>query len=170
MHLLPLPLHRPAALITAALLLSLASSCAADAPAPTASWSQVDAAVRRSIEAGEIPGAVVLIGHDGKVVYRKAFGDRSLRPRQKMTTDTIFDLASLTKVVATTPSIMQLLEQGRIRLNDPVAKYLPGFAQNGKDEITIRQLLTHFSGLPPDIPQKPAWSGYGTGVAKAFAT
>jgi uncharacterized protein YbbC (DUF1343 family)/CubicO group peptidase (beta-lactamase class C family) len=151
------------------LFLSWLPVFAADPPAPAANWSRVEAAVQRSIEAGEIPGAVVLIGHDGKVVFRKAFGNRSLRPRQKMTTDTVFDLASLTKVVATTPAIMQLLEQGRFRLNDPVAKYLPGFAQNGKDEITIRQLLTHFSGLPPDIPQKPAWSGYETGVAKAFA-
>ncbi|MGN6591886.1 MAG: serine hydrolase [Terriglobales bacterium] len=161
--------HRLLATLLAALFLSSFPAWAADPPAPAADWSRVDAAVRRSIEAGEIPGAVVLIGHDGKVVYRKAFGNRSLRPRQKMTTDTVFDLASLTKVVATTPSIMQLLEQGRFRLNDPVAKYLPGFAQNGKEEITIRQLLTHFSGLPPDIPQKPAWSGYQTGVAKALA-
>ena len=168
MHLLPSTLRRCAAL-GAVVFLSVAAGFAADPPAPAANWSRIDAAVRRSIEAGEIPGAVVLIGHDGKVVYRKAFGNRSLRPRQGMTTDTVFDLASLTKVVATTPSIMQLLEQGRFRLNDPVAKYLPGFAQNGKDEITIRQLLTHFSGLPPDIPQKPAWSGYETGVAKAFA-
>ena len=117
-----------------------------------------------------MPGAVVLIGHDGKVVYRKAFGSRALLPRrQKMTTDTIFDLASLTKVVATAPAVVQLLEQGRFRLNDPVAKYLPEFAQNGKDQITIRQLLTHYSGLPPDIPQRPGWSGYSTGVQKAFA-
>lgn len=117
-----------------------------------------------------MPGAVVIIGHDGRIVYRKAFGDRALLPRrEKMSLDTIFDCASLTKVVATAPSVVQLLEQGRFRLNDPVAKYLPGFAQNGKEEITIRDLLTHFSGLPPDIPQHPAWSGYMTGVEKAFA-
>ncbi len=138
-------------------------------PAPAQDWSRLGAIVRRSIAAGEIPGAVVLIGHRGHVVYRKAFGFRSLRPRQKMTTDTIFDLASLTKVVATTPSVVQLLEQGRFRLNDPVAKYLPAFGKNGKDQITIRQLLTHFSGLPPDIPQHPRWSGYETGIQKAFA-
>lgn len=162
-----LPRRPPAVLVL--LLLALLPVWAADPPAPAVTWSRLDAAVRRSIAAGEVPGAVVLIGHDGKVVYRKAFGERSLRPPQRMTTDTVFDLASLTKVVATTPSIMQLLEQGRFRLNDPVAKYLPGFAENGKEQITIRQLLTHFSGLPPDIPQKPAWNGYATGVAKAFA-
>jgi uncharacterized protein YbbC (DUF1343 family)/CubicO group peptidase (beta-lactamase class C family) len=133
-------------------------------------WSGIGAIVRRSVAAGETPGAVVLIGHDGHIVYRKAFGDRSLEPyRQKMTVDTIFDLASLSKVVATAPAIMQLLDHGYFRLNDPVAKYLPRFAQHGKDGITIRDLLTHFSGLPPDIPQVPRWSGYATGVAKAFA-
>lgn len=137
---------------------------------PSLNWSRLDAIVQRSIERGEIPGAVVLIGHNGKVVYRKAFGERALAPRrEKMTTDTIFDCASLTKVVATAPAVVQLLEQGRIRLNDPVAKYLPGFARNGKQEITIRELLTHYSGLPPDIPQRPAWSGYREGVERAFA-
>jgi uncharacterized protein YbbC (DUF1343 family)/CubicO group peptidase (beta-lactamase class C family) len=138
--------------------------------APHLHWSGIGPIVRRSIAAGEMPGAVVLIGHNGRIVYRKAFGERSLQPyRQKMTVDTIFDIASLTKVVATAPSVMQLLDQGRFRLNDPVAKYLPRFAQNGKDDITIRDLLTHFSGLPPDIPQIPRWSGYATGVAKAYA-
>ncbi|MGH9520609.1 MAG: serine hydrolase domain-containing protein, partial [Terriglobales bacterium] len=148
-----------------------AAAWAARSPDPDPlNWSRIDAIVRRSIAAGEMPGAVVLIGHNGRVVYRKAFGDRALLPRrEKMTLDTIFDCASLTKVIATAPSVVQLLDQGRFRLNDPVAKYLPGFAQNGKEEITIRQLLTHFSGLPPDIPQHPSWSGYMTGVDKAFA-
>lgn len=132
-------------------------------------WEEIDGIVKRSIAAGEIPGAVVLIGHDGHVVYRKAFGDRSFRPRQKMTTGTIFDIASLTKVVATAPAVMQLLEQGRFRLNDAVAKYMPAFGQNGKNQITIRQLLTHFSGLPPDLPLRPRWSGYNAGIRKAFA-
>ena len=63
-----------------------------------------------------------------------------------MTIDTVFDLASLTKCIATAPSVMQLIEDGRIRLNDPVAAYLPDFAQNGKQDITVRDLLTHYSG------------------------
>ena len=75
-----------------------------------------------------------------------------------MTVDTIFDLASLTKVVATTPSMMRLFEQGKIRLADPVTKYLPEF-QGGKSDITVRDLLTHFSGLKPDLDLEPAWSG-----------
>lgn len=107
-----------------------------------------------------IPGGVVLIGHNGKVVYRKAFGSRSLEPTQeKMTVDTIFDLASLTKVVATTSAVMQLVQQGRVRLNERVAHYLPDFAQNGKGEITVRELMTHYSGLPPDIDLKTPWQG-----------
>ena len=71
--------------------------------------------------------------------------------REAMTLDTVFDCASLTKVVATTTAIMQLWEQGKFRMNDPVAKYLPEFEQNGKQDITIRQLLVHYSGLAPDL-------------------
>ena len=112
---------------------------------------------------GTIPGGVVLIGHDGTVVYRKAFGWRSLEPtREKMTVDTVFDLASLTKCIATTTSMMKLLQEGRVRLNDPVATYLPEFAQNGKADITVRELMTHYSGLPPDLDLKSPWEGSAT--------
>jgi len=85
-----------------------------------------------------------------------------------MTTDTIFDAASLTKVVATSASLMKLFEQGKVRLNDRVTEYLPGF-QGGKSDITVRQLLTHFSGMRPDLDLEPEWSGYETGIAKALA-
>src|SRR5690349_24800751 len=105
-----------------------------------------------------MPGAVLLVWHNGQVMYHKAFGNRSLEPRwEMMTLDTIFDLASLTKVVATTTAIMQLVERGQVRLNDPVAKYIPEFAQNGKEDITVRNLLTHYSGLAPDIDLTPAF-------------
>jgi CubicO group peptidase (beta-lactamase class C family) len=116
-----------------------------------------------------MPGGVVIIGHNGAVVYRKAFGSRSLEPaHEAMTADTIFDLASLTNVIATTTAVMQLLDEGRIRLNDPVAAYLPGFAQNGKGQITVRELLTHFSGLPPDLDLKAAWQGRDTAYNMAM--
>jgi uncharacterized protein YbbC (DUF1343 family)/CubicO group peptidase (beta-lactamase class C family) len=93
-----------------------------------------------------------------------------LEPRREaMTLDTVFDLASLTKVIATTTSVMQLVEQGKVRLNDPVAKYLPEFAQNGKDDITVRQLLIHFSGLEPDLDLKAVWEGKQTAYGMAFA-
>src|SRR5207237_8027157 len=74
-----------------------------------------------------------------------------------MTLDTVFDLASLTKVIATTTSVMQLVEQGKVRMNDPVAKYLPDFAQNGKADITVRQLMTHYSVLAPDLDLGTPW-------------
>ena len=102
-----------------------------------------------------------MIGHNGRIVYRRAFGDRTNIPRPSpMRLDTLFDLASLTKVIATTPAVMQLFEEGKIRLNDPVAKYWPEFGQNGKEGITVRELLTHYSGLPPDLPLANSWSGY----------
>jgi CubicO group peptidase (beta-lactamase class C family) len=130
----------------------------------------VDAIVQEAIRDGQVPGAVVLVGHDGQVMYRKAFGERSLEPRREaMTVDTIFDLASLTKVVATTTAVMQLVEKGQIRVNEPVAKYIPEFAENGKEEITIRELLTHFSGLPKDLDLSQPWEGHETALRMAYA-
>jgi uncharacterized protein YbbC (DUF1343 family)/CubicO group peptidase (beta-lactamase class C family) len=120
----------------------------------------VDAIVDKAVAEGNIPGAVLLVGHNGKVVHRKAFGSRSLEPvREPMTIDTIFDLASLTKCLATATSVMKLVEDGRVRLSDSLATYLPEFAQNGKKDITIRDLMTHYSGLPPDLDLKSQWSG-----------
>jgi uncharacterized protein YbbC (DUF1343 family) len=123
-------------------------------------FANVDEIMNTAVSRGEIPGGVVLVGHDGQVVYRKAFGWRSLEPgKETMTVDTIFDLASLTKCIATATSVMKLVEEGKLRLNDPVAAYLPEFATNGKNSITIRQLLTHFSGLREDLDLKTAWNG-----------
>ncbi|MGA9979384.1 MAG: serine hydrolase [Candidatus Sulfotelmatobacter sp.] len=130
----------------------------------------VDAIIQQAIADGNIPGAVLIVGHNGKVVYRKAYGSRALEPkREPMTLDTVFDLASLTKVIATTTAVMQLVEEGKVRLNDPVAKYLPDFAQNGKDDVTVRQLLTHYSGLAPDIDLNPPWEGKDTAYRISFA-
>lgn len=121
--------------------------------------------VESEIQAGRIPGAVVLIGSEGSVLYHRAFGHRALRPRGvPMTEDTIFDLASLTKVIATTTAVMQLVEQGKLRLEDPVIKYWPGFRANGKASITVRELLTHYSGLRADLNLKTRWSNYRTAL------
>ncbi len=137
--------------------------------APPDRLGVLDSIVQEAIRDGQIPGAVVLVCHDGQVIYRKAFGHRSLEPRREpMTLDTIFDLASLTKVVATTTAVMQLDARGKVRLNDPVAKYIPEFAQNGKDEITVRELLTHFSGLPDDLDLKQPWDGRDTALRMAY--
>jgi uncharacterized protein YbbC (DUF1343 family) len=137
-------------------------SASAQAPQPDndSGFKTVDAIIDKAVAEGNIPGAVLLIGHNGKVVHRKAFGSRSLEPvRESMTLDTVFDLASLTKCLATATSVMKLVEDGRIRLGDSVATYLPDFAQNGKKDITIRDLMTHYSGMPPDLDLKSQWSG-----------
>ena len=128
----------------------------------------LDDAVEQAIRENRIPGAVLLVGHDGKVVFRKAYGKRALVPGEEpMTADTIFDCASLTKVVATTSALMELFEEGKFRLNDRVTEYLPPF-QGGKSDITIRNLMTHFSGLRPDLDLDPPWSGYETGIHRAL--
>src|SRR3954462_5905519 len=109
----------------------LAPGRAASSAAPVR-LSSVDSIIQQAIADHNIPGAVLVVGHGGKVIYRKAYGERSLEPkREPMTLDTVFDLASLTKVVATTTAVMQLMETGKVRMNDPLAKYLPEFAQNG---------------------------------------
>lgn len=144
-------------------------SAAASAPKTDVHLGQVDSIINQAIADGNIPGAVLIVGHDGKVAYRKAYGNRALEPkREPMTLDTIFDVASLTKVIATTTAVMQLVEQGKIRLNDPLAKYLPEFAQNGKEDITIRQLLTHYSGLAPDLDLTTPWESKNTAYQLAF--
>jgi len=113
--------------------------------------SLIDFVVQQGLERDSMPGAVVLVGYQGKVVFLKAYGDRQVKPEEvAMTTDTVFDLASLTKPIATATSIMQLIEQGKVQLSDPVAKYIPEFAANGKQDITVYQLLTHQGGLIPD--------------------
>jgi uncharacterized protein YbbC (DUF1343 family)/CubicO group peptidase (beta-lactamase class C family) len=131
----------------------------------------VDPIIQQAIRDGQIPGAVALVWHNGQVVYEKALGERALEPRrERMTLDTVFDIASLTKVVATTTAVMQLIVQGKVRLDDPVAKYIPEFAQNGKQDITVRDLMTHYSGLPPDLDLTQPWQGKATGYAMAFAS
>lgn len=129
----------------------------------------LDPIIQDAIHNELTPGAVVLVWHDGRVVYRKAFGNRALEPRREpMTTDTIFDLASLTKVIATTTAVMQLVTQGKVRLNDPVSKYIPEFAQNGKEDITVRELLVHHSGLTEDLDLTQPWEGRENGFRMAY--
>ncbi len=113
--------------------------------------AQIDNAVLKAIEAQQTPGAVVLVARKGRVVYRKAFGDRAIQPaREAMTPDTVFDLASLTKIVATATSILILVERGQMSLADPVVLYIPEFGRFGKERVTVEQLLTHRAGFVPD--------------------
>lgn len=118
------------------------------------------------MRAGQIPGAVIVVGHEGKVVYRRSFGYRILRPEKRaMEPLTVFDIASMTKVIATTTALLQLRDEGRLNLDDPVVKYWPEFRNHGKERVTVRQVLTHFSGLRPGIPLK-GWSGYKAAMDK----
>jgi uncharacterized protein YbbC (DUF1343 family)/CubicO group peptidase (beta-lactamase class C family) len=133
-----------------------------------ARFDEIPPLVEQAIADKKLPGAVVLIGRGDRVLWQKAIGHRAVDPAvEPMTVDTIFDMASLTKVVATTTSVMKLVEDGRIRLNDRVSDYVPGFEQHGKTNITIRHLMTHTSGLRPDLDLDDDWSGYETAIARA---
>ncbi len=126
--------------------------------------------VEKAIRENKTPGAVLLIGNQGEVVYRRSFGYRSLVPEKiRMTEETIFDLASLTKAIATTTAVMQLVEQKKLNIEALVTRYWPAFKKNGKGAITVRQLLTHYSGLRPDLNLQPKWSGYKKAMAKIVA-
>jgi uncharacterized protein YbbC (DUF1343 family)/CubicO group peptidase (beta-lactamase class C family) len=160
--------------IASATVVSVASQrttsggAAASAGFDLARLARLDAVINDAITDRNLPGAVVVVGRGDTVVLKKAFGSRAIVPeREPMTVDTIFDLASLTKVVATTTAVMRLVEDGRIRLTDPVAAFIPEFAKYGKARITIRDLLTHMSGLRPDLDTGDAWVGADTAIARA---
>lgn len=129
--------------------------------------SEIDAAISIAIADGRCPGGVYWLEHRGGA-YHKAYGQRAIEPqREAMTEDTIFDAASLTKVVATTPSVMILVESGAIDLDAPLSKYIPEFTGAGKEAITIRQLMTHTSGLRSGLPLSSGWSGISGAMATA---
>jgi uncharacterized protein YbbC (DUF1343 family) len=158
----------------AAMLLLAANATAAPAGPPAAPpekvgmsaerLSQIDRVVAEGLKDHCMPGCVVMVCRQGKTVFLRAYGDRQVSPtRIPMTTDTVFDLASLTKPVATATSVMLLVERGKLKLDDPVAKTLPEFGRNGKEKITVLQLLTHQGGLVADN----SLSDYDDGPAKA---
>lgn len=119
----------------------------------SAKLAELDSIVAEEIEKGTFPGCVIAIGRHGRLVLLRAFGRRQLEPTKvPMTTDTLFDLASVTKPVATATSVMILVERGKVDLDSPVAKYVPEFGRNGKEKITVFQLLTHQGGLIADNP------------------
>ncbi len=125
----------------------------------------IDRIVKEGLLRENMPGAVVVVGHQGQIAYQKAFGFRELKPnRVPMTVDTVFDLASLTKPIATATSVMKLIESKQLQLHEPVKTYFLDFAQNGKDGITVFHLLTHQSGLIPDNALKD----YEEGLEKAW--
>ncbi len=154
--------------------LALAGPAPAQAPAlrtagvDAARLTEIDQIVADAIAAGRMPGAVVVVGRGDAVLFEKAYGQRAVAPlSEPMTLDTVFDVASLTKVVATTTAVMQLVERGVVRLADPVARWVPGFEKFGKTGITVRHLLTHVSGLRPDVDLGDPWKGHDAAIALA---
>jgi uncharacterized protein YbbC (DUF1343 family)/CubicO group peptidase (beta-lactamase class C family) len=157
-------------LLLALLLASLAVAPLSHAAAPpfrTGKLAEIDAAIEQAIADKRCPGAVLWLEHRG-VVYHKAYGNRALVPKvEPMTEDTIFDAASLTKVVACTPAVMLLIERGQVKLDEHVQTYIPEFTGGGKENVTVRQLLTHTSGLRGDIETRTDWHGQPAAIQKA---
>ena len=130
---------------------------------------EMDKAVQEAIAEKKCPGGVLWLEHQG-AVYQKAYGNRAVVPAEEpMTPDTIFDAASLTKVIATTPAIMLLVERGQISLDAPIKTYIPEFVGGGKEAVTIRHLMTHTSGLRPGIENRSGWKGQPAAIQKASA-
>jgi len=128
-------------------------------PLKTNSLAEIDREVAAAIADKKCPGGVIWVEHCGEI-YRKAYGNRAVEPAvEPMTEDTIFDAASLTKVLACTPAVMLLVERGLVELDAPVKKYLSEFPSDGENPVTIRHLLTHTSGLRPGISTKGDWQG-----------
>ena len=136
--------------ISLVLSVSLAMGCRPCAnSAAEERLGSIDAVVQEEIEKGSFPGAVVLVGQADEIIYWRAFGHEVAEPySEAMSKETIFDMASLTKPVATATSIMILVDQKKIELTDYVGKYVPDFSCHGKEQVRIEHLLTHTSGLP----------------------
>ncbi len=129
--------------------------------------NQMESAILKQIAATNLPGGVLWLEHRGET-FHKAFGRRSVWPvTEGMTEDTLFDAASLTKVLATTPSVMCLVESGQVSLEDPIERYFPEFTAARSNRITLRLMLTHTSGLPPGIELASHWTGYEAGIERA---
>ena len=154
---------------------------------PAPDFATVSKLMNDAIAAHRLPGAVVVIGHGGKVVFHQAYGSRKLAgepgldgspaPAEPMTEDTIFDVASLTKPLATATAVMQLYEQGKVQFDDPVQQYLPDFNTANdpqRAKVTVRMLLTHTSGETGDVDLKDPWGLDGAdkteGIRRALTT
>lgn len=167
----------PARLVACALALAVLSTAGvrSQTPAPAGQFDltrleRVSTLVDEAIAAGATPGAIVVVGNAAGTVWQTVRGQRAVQPQaEALTLDTVFDVASLTKPVATTTAVMMLVEDGRLRLNDRVATYVPGFEVHDKRDITLRHLMTHTSGLRPDVDLLPEWSGYDRAIELAVA-
>ncbi|WLD13316.1 serine hydrolase domain-containing protein [Planctellipticum variicoloris] len=142
---------------------------AQDTPAAP-SFAQIESICNAAIAEKKFPGCVVVVGTSAGIQYQQAFGNRRLLPEpEPMTLDTLFDMASLTKPIATATSVMRLIDQGKVELDAPVAKSIPEFGANGKAAITVRQLLTHQGGLIADNSIKDYAGSRDESIAHVFA-
>jgi uncharacterized protein YbbC (DUF1343 family) len=171
----PPPAPAPSAAVAAPAAPASAPRVAPTAPPVAASvfdpakLAAIDTAIAEAIAAKKIPGGVLWLERDG-ATHRQAYGRRALTPSvEAATEDTIYDAASLTKVIATTTAVMQLVERRLLDLDAPVARYLPAFAAQGKNAVTVRHLMIHMSGLRPGIPATPAWTGTPAAIERACA-
>ncbi|CAN5500118.1 serine hydrolase domain-containing protein [soil metagenome] len=155
----------------AGLVAATVTPARADDALDPAALQALDATVLEAIAAERFAGAVIQVQR-GNDAYGKAYGERSVDPKGKpMLPDTIFDVASLTKVVATAPSIMVLVDRELLDPDEPVARYLPEFVGDGREKVTVAQLLIHTSGLPPILPRTdPPWEGHETGIGLGLAS
>lgn len=166
MRMIPIRLLRQRrTLLAIACLATLAAACTtprASSGRPAAldasTFPAIDAAIAQAIDERKLPGAVFHLERDGDV-HEQAYGTLSYDDPAPVRRDTVFDAASLTKVLATAPAVLMLAEEGKLDLDARLVDYFPECANGGKDAITVRQLLTHSSGLPSGLPAKPAWHG-----------
>lgn len=132
--------------------------------------AEMDSVISAEIDNRRLPGAVVFVGRKGRIVWHKSYGARAVEPaRERMTAETIFDVASLTKVVATATSVMILVERGKVRLNDPITLHLPNLKGEGRERVTVEQLLTHVSGYAPDFDLRERWTGHDEAMKRLVA-
>lgn len=129
---------------------------------------QIEEYIESEVQQSTIPGAVLLFERKGSPIYQKSFGKRALVPKsESITLDTIYDTASLTKILVTAPAILQLVEQGKLEITKPVSEYIPEFVGETRSKITLHHLLTHSSGLPPGLPLDRPWEGTCTAIELA---
>ncbi|HEU4374654.1 MAG TPA: serine hydrolase domain-containing protein [Telluria sp.] len=165
---------RRAVVAASASMALLSSGCASLTAAPgtqldSARFAEIDSAINTVVAERRMPGAVFHLERNGEA-YEKAFGRLSYEAdAAAMAAGTVFDAASLTKILATAPSVLLLAEAGKLDLDAPLARYFPECGGHGKDGMTIRHLLTHSSGLPAGLPAKPAWEGQAAAHALACA-
>ena len=160
---IPFPLFITLALVVAGILAGCQSRAVrpsiTEIPLNPDKLAAMDSAVAEHVALGHLPGGVLWLEHRSQI-YQRAYGQRALIPEpEPMTEDTVFDAASLTKVLATTPAILKLIERGKLSLDTPVSAHLPEFAQREKNSVTVRHLLTHTSGLRPGLSQASNWYG-----------